>query len=169
MAPHSSTLARKISWTEEPGGRQSMGLLRVRHDWMTSLSFYLHALEKEMPTHSSVLALRIPGTGEPARLPSMGSHRVGHDWNDLPAAVAARPSPPAADCSKVSNPVALPDFLKLHMCLFTLCSLLKLYFPLISSHQKLKLNYHEDCFLPCSPWHLQCLEQSLTQCEQVRF
>ena len=43
-----------------------------------TLTFYLHALEKEMPTHSSVLALRIPGMGEPAGLPSMGSHRVGH-------------------------------------------------------------------------------------------
>ena len=32
MAPHSSTLAWKIPWTEEPGGLQSMGLLRVGHD-----------------------------------------------------------------------------------------------------------------------------------------
>ena len=32
MAPHSSTLAWKISWMEEPGGLQSMGLLRVGHD-----------------------------------------------------------------------------------------------------------------------------------------
>ena len=32
MAPHSSTLAWKIPWTEEPGGLQFMGLLRVRHD-----------------------------------------------------------------------------------------------------------------------------------------
>ena len=32
MAPHSSTLAWKISWTEEPGGLQSMGSLRVGHD-----------------------------------------------------------------------------------------------------------------------------------------
>ena len=32
MATHSSILARKISWTEEPGGLQSMGLQRVRHD-----------------------------------------------------------------------------------------------------------------------------------------
>ena len=38
MAPHSSTLAWKIPWTEEPGGLQSMGLLRVGHDWATSLS-----------------------------------------------------------------------------------------------------------------------------------
>ena len=38
MASHSSTLAWKISWMEEPGGLQSMGLLRVWHDWATSLS-----------------------------------------------------------------------------------------------------------------------------------
>ena len=44
-----------------------------------TLTFYFHALEKEMATHSSVLAWRIPGTGEPGGLPSMGSHRVGHD------------------------------------------------------------------------------------------
>ena len=36
--PHSSTLAWKIPWTEEPGGLQSMGSLRVGHDWATSLS-----------------------------------------------------------------------------------------------------------------------------------
>ena len=38
MAPHSSTLAWKIPWTEDPGGLQSMESLRVRHDWVTSLS-----------------------------------------------------------------------------------------------------------------------------------
>ena len=40
MAPHSSTLAWKIPWTEEPGSLQSMSLLRVRHDWATSLSLF---------------------------------------------------------------------------------------------------------------------------------
>ena len=38
MVPHSSTLARKIPWTEEPGRLQSMGSLRVGHDRATSLS-----------------------------------------------------------------------------------------------------------------------------------
>ena len=86
MAPHSSTLAWKIPWTEEPGGLQSMGSLRVRHNWVTSLAlFHFQALEKEMATHSSVLAWRIPGMVEPGGLPSMGSHRVGHDWSDLAA------------------------------------------------------------------------------------
>ena len=39
MATHSSTLAWKIPWMEEPGGLQSMGLQRVGHDWETSLHF----------------------------------------------------------------------------------------------------------------------------------
>ena len=44
-----------------------------------TLTFHLHALEKEMATHSGVLAWRITGTEEPGELPSMGSHGVGHD------------------------------------------------------------------------------------------
>jgi len=92
MAPHSSTLAWKIPWAEKPGRLQSMGSLRVRHNWATSLSLFtfLHwrMQEKKMATHSSVLAWRIPGTGEPGGLLSMGSHRVGHGWSDLAAAAA---------------------------------------------------------------------------------
>ena len=52
MAPHSSTLVRKIPWTEEPGGLQSMGWLRVGHDWATSLSLFtfMHWRRKWQPT-----------------------------------------------------------------------------------------------------------------------
>ena len=75
MATHSSISAWEMPWTEEPGSLQSMGSLRVGHNF----TFHFHALEKEMATHSSVLAWGIPGTGEPGGLPSMGSHRVGHD------------------------------------------------------------------------------------------
>ena len=78
MAPHSSTLAWKIPWMEEPGGLQSMGSLGVRLNDFT-FTFHFYALEKEMATHSNVLAWRIPGMAEPGGLPSMGSHRVGHD------------------------------------------------------------------------------------------
>ena len=84
MATHSRTLVWQIPWTEEPGRLQSMGSLRVRHNF--TFTFHFHALEKEMAAHSSVLAWRIPGTEEPSGLPSMGSHRVGHDWSDLAAA-----------------------------------------------------------------------------------
>ena len=79
MAPHSSTLAWKILWTEEPGGLQSMGSLsRTRLSDFT-FTFHFHALEKELATYSSVLAWRIPGTRKPGGLPSVGSHRVRHD------------------------------------------------------------------------------------------
>ena len=51
MAPHSGTLAWKIPWTEEPGGLQSMGSLRVGHDWATSLSLFtfMHWRRKWQP------------------------------------------------------------------------------------------------------------------------
>ena len=86
MAPHSSTLAWKIPWMEEPGATLAKSWTRLSDFTFT---FHFHALEKEMATHSSVLAWRIPGTGEPGGLPSTGSHRVGHDWSDLAAAAAA--------------------------------------------------------------------------------
>ena len=52
MAPHSSSLAWKIPWMEEPGGLQSMGSLRVGHDWATSLSLFtcMHWRRKWQPT-----------------------------------------------------------------------------------------------------------------------
>ena len=51
MAPHSSTLAWKIPWTEEPGRLQSMGSWRVGHDWATSLSpfTFMHWKRKWQP------------------------------------------------------------------------------------------------------------------------
>ena len=74
MATHSSILAWRIPWTEEPGRLQSTG---VAKSWTRlsnfTFTFHFHALEKEMETHSSVLAWRIPGTGEPGGLQSMRS------------------------------------------------------------------------------------------------
>ena len=51
MATHSSTLAWKIPWMEEPGRLQSMGSLRVGHDWVTSLSLFtfMHWRRKWQP------------------------------------------------------------------------------------------------------------------------
>ena len=84
MAPHSSTLAWKIPWTEKPGGLVVHGVARSRTRLSDfTFTFHFHALEKAMAAHSSVLAWRIPGTGEPGGLPSMALHRVGHDWSDL--------------------------------------------------------------------------------------
>ena len=93
MAPHSSTLAWKTPWTEQPGRLQSMGLLTVRHDWATSLSLFtfMHWRRKWQPTPVFLPgeSWRTPEMAEPGGLPSMGSHRVGHDWSDLAAAAAA--------------------------------------------------------------------------------
>ena len=52
MASHSSTLAWKFPWAEEPGRLQSMGSLRVRHDWASSLSLFtfMHWRRKWQPT-----------------------------------------------------------------------------------------------------------------------
>ena len=52
MAPHSSTLAWKIPWMEEPGRLQSIGSQGVRHDWETSFSLFtfMHWRRKWQPT-----------------------------------------------------------------------------------------------------------------------
>ena len=57
MAPHSSTLAWKIPWMEEPSRLQSMGSPRVRHDWATSLSLFtfMHWRRKGNPLQCSCL------------------------------------------------------------------------------------------------------------------
>ena len=71
MAPHSSTLAWEIPWVEEPGKAAVHGVTKSRTRLSDfTLTFHLHALEKEMATLSSVLAWRISG---------MGSHRVRYD------------------------------------------------------------------------------------------
>ena len=71
---------------------QSMGSLRVGHDWATLLSLFtfMHWRRKWQPT-PVFLPGESQGQEEPGGLPSMGSHRVGHDWSDLAAAAACFP------------------------------------------------------------------------------
>jgi len=78
MAPHSSTLAWKIPWTEEPGGLQSMGLLRVRDDWATSLSLFtfMHWRRKWQPT-----SVFLPGESQ-GRGSLVGCHLWGRTESD---------------------------------------------------------------------------------------
>ena len=87
MAPHSSTLAWKIPWTEEPGRLQSM--LRVRYDWATSLSLFIfmHWRRKWQPT-PVFLPGESQGRGSLVGCRLLGC-RVGHNWSDLAAAAAA--------------------------------------------------------------------------------
>ena len=85
MATHSSTLAWKIPWMEEPGRLQSMGLLRVRHDLVTSLSLFtfMHCRRKWQPTpvflpgesqgRGSLVGCRLWGCTELDRLKRLSS------------------------------------------------------------------------------------------------
>ena len=78
MAPHSSPLAWKIPWTEEPGRLQSMGSLRVGHDWATSLSLFTftHWRGKCQPT-----PVFLPGESK-GRGSLMGCHLWGRTESD---------------------------------------------------------------------------------------
>ena len=74
MAPHSSTLAWKIPWTEKPGRLQAMGSQRDRHDWVTSLSLFtfMHWRRKWQPT-----PVFLPGEPQGQRS-LVGCHLWGH-------------------------------------------------------------------------------------------
>ena len=74
MAPHSSTLAWKIPWTEEPGRLQSMRLWRVGHDWAPSFSLFtfMHWRRKWQPT-----PVFLPGESQ-GRGSLVGCHVWGH-------------------------------------------------------------------------------------------
>ena len=78
MAPHSSTLAWRIPWTEEPGGLQSMGSLGVGPDWATSLSLFtfMHWRRKWQPT-----AVFLPGESQ-GRRSLVGCRLWGHTESD---------------------------------------------------------------------------------------
>ena len=87
MAPHSSTLAWKIPWVEEPG--RLLGSLRVGHNWVTSLSLF--TLQKEANGNPfQCPCLKNPRDGGSWWAAVYGSHRVGHDWSDLAAAAARK-------------------------------------------------------------------------------
>ena len=66
MAPHSSTLAWKIPWTEEPGGLQSTGSLSIGHNWATSLHFSLSCIGE--------------GNGNPLQCSYLENPRDGGTW-----------------------------------------------------------------------------------------
>ena len=122
MAAHSSTLAWKILWMEEPGRLQPMGSLRVGHDWATSLSLFtfMHWRRKRQPT-----PVFLPGESqgwEPGGLPSMGLHRVGHDWSNLSAAAAILPDSwkTLKECAVKTSVLLLSHTLDLDPCMGTL-------------------------------------------------
>ena len=86
IAPHSSTLAWGVPWTEQPGGLQSMGWLRG-HDWATSLSLFtfMHWRRKWQPT-LVFLPGESQGQGSLVGCCLWGRRGFGHDWSNLAAA-----------------------------------------------------------------------------------
>ena len=78
MASHSSVLAWEIPWTEEPGGLQSMGSVRVGHNWLTSLSLFtfMHWRRQWHPT-----PVFLPGKSHGQRS-LVGSGPWGHKESD---------------------------------------------------------------------------------------
>ena len=87
MAPHSSTLAWKIPWAEEPGRLQPIRSLRVGHNWATSLSLFtfMHWRRKWQPT-PVFLPGESQGQGSLVGCRLWDRTRVRHDWSDLAAA-----------------------------------------------------------------------------------
>ena len=88
MATYSSTLAWKIPWMEEPGRLQSMGSLKVGHDWVTSLSLFtfMHWRRKWQPTPVFLLG---ESQGQRSLVGCrLWGHRVGHNWSNLAAVKA---------------------------------------------------------------------------------
>ena len=95
MAPHSSTLAWKIPWTEEHGRLQSMGSLRVGHDWATSLSLFTftHWRRKWQPTpvflpgesqgQGSLVGCRLWGHTESDTTEATQQHQQHSHWNHI--------------------------------------------------------------------------------------
>ena len=83
MAPHSSTLAWKIPWTEEPGRLQSMGLLRVRHNRVTSLSLFTFKRWRRKWQPAPVF---LPGESQ-GRGKLMGCHLWGRTESDTTEAI----------------------------------------------------------------------------------
>ena len=104
MATHSGTLAWKVPWMEEHGRLQSMGSLRVGHNWVTSVTSQRYKgfpggtsgkqpacqsrrhkrcgldlwIEEGTTTHSNILIWAISWTEEPCRLQPMELQRLGH-------------------------------------------------------------------------------------------
>ena len=86
MVPHSSTLAWKIPWMEEPGGLQSMGSLRVRlskFPLLQSLSYSVFTGKVKVKSLSHVQLLLTPRTAAYQAPPSMGFSRQEY-WSGVP-------------------------------------------------------------------------------------
>ena len=140
MAPHSSTVARKIPWTEEPGRLQSMGSLRVRHDWASSLSLstFMHWRRKWQPT-----PVFLPGESH-GRRSLVGCSPRGHTESDTTEAMQQQ---------QIRALIAILLVIILHVFTYahtthTTLTALSLYFVLLFSCEVVQLF--------AVPWTITC-------------
>ena len=89
MAAHSSTLAWRIPWVEEPVGCSPWGHGESDTTEQLHFHFSLPCTGEGNGNPLQCSCLENPRDGEPGGLPSMGLHRVGHNWSDLAAAAVA--------------------------------------------------------------------------------
>ena len=111
MAPHSSTLAWKIPWTEEPGGPQSMGSLRVGQDSATSLSLFtfMHWRRKWQPT-----PVLLPGESQ-GRQSLVGYSPWGHTELDTTEATQQQQQHRSLYFKETKNKQTIKDLNTLNM------------------------------------------------------
>ena len=156
MATHSSTLAWKIPWTEEPGRLHSVhGVARVGHNWATSFSLFtfMHWRRKWQPT-----PLFLPGESQ-GRGSLVGcrlwDRTVGHDCSDL-AAAAAFNSYFFTLCNvSLCFLLHLPQF-RSSLFLFVCCKNLSLFYPspvlLLYSSRSITVSFLKCAMLKTLQW-----------------
>ena len=139
MAPHSSTLAWKIPWMEEPGRLQSMGSLGVGHDWATSVSFSLSCIGER--------------NGNPLQCSCLENPRDGGAWWAAVYGVAQSRTPLKRLSSSSSSLCSKREFASrwapIWLCSYKLCDLSQFPFPCgASGHAPAQSLSLSDCLWP---------------------
>ena len=139
MATHSSTLVWKIPWTEKPGGLQSMGSLRVRHGWATSLSLFtfMHWRRKWHLLQCSCLENPRDGGAWWAAIYGVAQSRTRLKW----LSSSSSSTNPRAVFKMITTVPKEPKKRKTGMCLvlsggenYRVFQLVQFYFHLLSHH-----------------------------------
>jgi len=138
MATHSSTLAWKIPWMEEPGGLQSMGSLRVRQDSATSLSLSLSCIGE--------------GNGNPLQCSCLENPRDGGaSWAAVYGVAQSRTRLKQLSSSSSSNIL----YLYINICIFVYAYLQPLLFVLLYDFYAIEKSIFRLCFKKSSDYVLK--------------
>ena len=160
MASHSSALAQKIPWTEEPGRLQTMGSLRDGHDWVTSLSLFTFMTWRRKWQPAPVF---LPGESE-GQWSLVGCRLWGHTESDTTEATQQQQQ--QQQCYTCFLSVTLLINFKISTVLFQGSELLNFYWytrgfvslpcPDIGGEQFIRcvLDVYGAAEPPRSEWHL---------------